>query len=41
MSGDGNIDFSLEPTKPFPVGSYRVEIQIDDTTAWVEDFEVK
>jgi hypothetical protein len=41
MSGDGNIDFSLAPTKPFPVGSYRVEIQIDDETAWVEEYEVK
>jgi hypothetical protein len=41
MGGDGNIDFSLKPTKPFPVGSYRVEIQIDDVTAWTEDFEVK
>jgi hypothetical protein len=40
-AGDGNIDFSLEPTKPFPVGSYRVEIQIDENTVWVEDFEVK
>jgi hypothetical protein len=41
MGGDGNIDFSLKPTKPFPVGSYRVEIQIDDATVWTEDFEVK
>jgi hypothetical protein len=41
MSGDGNIDFSLSPTKPFPVGTYRVEIQIDGETAWVEEYEVK
>jgi 5-hydroxyisourate hydrolase-like protein (transthyretin family) len=41
MKGDGNIDFSLSPTKPFPVGSYRVEIQINDVTAWVEEYEVK
>lgn len=41
MGGEGNIDFSLVPTKPFPVGSYRVEIQIEDETVRVEEFEVK
>lgn len=41
MGGDGNIDFSLKPNKPFPVGSYRVEILVDDLKLWVEEFEVK
>jgi hypothetical protein len=41
ISGSGNIDFTLEPNKPLPVGDYRVEIQVEGETIQVQEFQVK
>lgn len=41
ISGSGNIDFTLEPNKPLPVGDYRVEIQVEGETVQVQEFQVK
>ena len=39
--GDGTLDFSLIPDSKMPKGTYRVEILVDDQSAWEESFEVK
>jgi len=39
--GNKNIDFTLVPDKPLPKGTYRVEVLVNDISAWEEPFEVK
>lgn len=39
--GTRNIDFALTPTKPFPVGTYEVEISINGDVDTTKSFSVK
>lgn len=40
-SGTRNVDFTLKPSQPFPVGSYQVEISINGTLDSTKKFTVK
>lgn len=39
--GTRNVDFTLKPSKPFPVGIYRVEISIDGSLDTTKNFMIK
>lgn len=41
VEGTRNIDFSLVPSKPFPVGTYQVEISVDGTLDSTKKFTIK
>jgi hypothetical protein len=41
IDGTRNIDFILEPTNPLPIGSYEVEISVNDHLADSKKFRVK
>lgn len=41
VEGTRNIDFTLEPFKPFPAGKYRVEISVDDELDSTKEFTVR
>lgn len=41
IDGTRNIDFSLEHTNPLPIGTYQVEISVNDQLADTKKFRVK
>jgi hypothetical protein len=41
QGGSGNLDFTLAPTSRFLVGTYRVEIYVNDTLDQLKEYSIK